>query len=179
MKLLLAITCAFLGFVGSRISAANVDPFKESASAKALVLVFVSNECPIANRYAPEIQRLQKQFSANQIVFYVVHADPSETQDSIERHSRAFGYMRGVLRDADQQLARRAGVHVTPAAAVFLPNGQRVYRGRIDNRYEDFGLSRHEATERDLQNALEAVVQGKPVPVAETRAIGCYIPFGR
>jgi len=179
MQFLLAVTGLFLWFSGSSICAADIDPFKENASAKALVFVFISNECPIANRYAPIIQRLHKQFSANQIAFYVVHADPSETQAAIEQHAQDFGYTCGVLRDADQELARRAGVHVSPEAAVFLPNGQRVYRGRIDNRYADLGISRPEATERDLQTALEAIVQGKPVPVAETRAIGCYIPFQR
>ena len=155
---------------------AEIDPFKAHKNARALVFIFISNECPIANRYAPEIQRLHKQFASNQIEFFVVHADPSETSAAIQRHTRDFGYTCRVLRDANQRLARRAGVRVTPEAAVFLPSGQRVYRGRIDNWYEDFGKARREPTERDLQAVLEAIIQGKPVPVAETRAIGCYIP---
>lgn len=158
------------------LAGAEVDPFKQHPSAKALVFIFISNECPVANRYAPEIQRLHKEFGSNQIAFYVVHADPSETQAEIDQHARDFGYTCGVLRDADQRLARKAGVKVTPEAAVFLPNRQRVYRGRIDNRYEDLGKARPEPTQRDLQAALQAIVQGKPVPIAETRAIGCYIP---
>src|SRR5687767_10448487 len=121
---------------------AEVDPFKAHKNAKALVFIFVSNECPIANRYAPEIQRLHKQFSSNHIAFFVVHSDPSETMDSIQKHGRDFGYACEVLRDADQRLARLAGATVTPEAAVFLPNGQRIYRGRIDNRYKDFGKAR-------------------------------------
>ena len=156
---------------------AEIDLFKEHKSANALVLIFVSNECPIANRYAPEIERLHKRYASNQIAFVLVHSDPSETQAAIKKHARQFGYTCAVVRDADQQLARKAGVKVTPEAAVFLPSGKRVYRGRIDNRYEKFGKARPEPTERDLQAALDAIVQGRRVAKSETRAIGCYIPF--
>lgn len=156
---------------------ANSDPFQEHKNAKALVLVFISNECPIANRYAPEIERLHQRYASNQIAFILVHSDPNETAEAIARHTREYGYSCNVVRDADQQLARKAGVKVTPEAAVFLPNGQRVYRGRIDNRYAAFGKARPEPTQRDLQAALDAIVQGKPVRKSETRAIGCYIPF--
>jgi AhpC/TSA family protein len=168
--LILAFCAAF------SVCAEEVDPFKEHQGAKALVFIFVSNECPIANRYAPEIQRLHGQYSEQQIKFFIVHADPSETQASIDKHTRDFGYTCAVLRDVNQRLARKAGAKVTPEAAVFLPNGRRVYRGRIDNRYKDFGVARPEPTERDLQAALDAIVKGKPVPKSETRAIGCYIP---
>jgi thioredoxin-related protein len=161
------------------VRAAHIDPFQDHKDAKALVFIFVSNECPVANRYAPEIERLHRQYASNQIAFFVVHADPSETQASIEKHTRDYAYTCAVLRDADQRLARKAGVKVTPEAVVFLPNGKRVYRGRIDNRYAGFGKARPEPTERDLQAALDAILQGKPVPKSETRAIGCYIPFQR
>lgn len=153
------------------------DPFQEHKDAKALVFVFISNECPIANRYAPEIERLHKQYASNQIAFILVHSDPSESRSTIDKHAREFGYTCPVMRDADQQLARKAGVTVTPEVAVFLPDGKRVYRGRIDNRFAAFGKARPEPTQRDLQAALDAIVQGKAVRKSETRAVGCYIPF--
>jgi thiol-disulfide isomerase/thioredoxin len=154
----------------------RADPFEEHKDAKAIVFVFVSNECPIANRYAPEIERLHKRYASNQIAFILVHSDPSETQEAIDKHTRDFGYTCKVVRDADQRLSGKAGASVTPEAAVFV-NGKRVYRGRIDNRYAALGKARLEPTQRDLQAALDAIVQGKPVRKSETRAIGCYIPF--
>ena len=168
--MLLGICAAVIG------RGADADLWTRHNSAKALVFIFVSNECPIANRYAPEIERLHKRYATNQIPFFVVHSDASETQEAIDKHSRDFGYTCTVLRDADQRLARKAGVKVTPEAAVFLPDGKRVYRGRIDNRYQAFGKARPEPTTRDLEAALDAILQGKRVPKSETRAIGCYIP---
>jgi protein-disulfide isomerase len=168
----LILSCCIAVFA----QAAGRDLFQEHKDAKAIVLVFVSNECPIANRYAPEIERLHTRYASNQMVFIVVHSDRSESHEAINKHTREFGYTCAVVRDDDQQLARKAGVKVTPEAAVFLPNGQRVYRGRIDNRYLAFGKARREATEHDLEEALDSITKGKPVRKPETRAIGCYIP---
>jgi hypothetical protein len=51
-----------------------------------------------------------------------------------------------------------------------------LYRGRIDDRYIEFGKDRPQPTVRDLERALAAIVAGKPIPVVKTKAIGCYIP---
>jgi hypothetical protein len=81
-----------------------------------------------------------------------------------------------VLRDPRHLLVKRAKVRVTPEAAVFAPDGQLLYHGRIDNRYVDFGKARPAATQHELKSVLEAIAHGRPVPLSETRAIGCYIP---
>jgi hypothetical protein len=50
-----------------------------------------------------------------------------------------------------------------------------VYHGRIDDRFIDFGKSRTQPTTHDLSSAIEAVLAGKQVSSAVTKAIGCYI----
>ena len=63
---------------------------------------------------------------------------------------------------------------VTPEVAVM--NGTRVlYRGRIDDRYVEFGKDRLTPTRHDLEDALDAVIAGKNVTQRETRAVGCII----
>ena len=79
------------------------------------------------------------------------------------------------VRDPGHTLVSRAQVHVTPEAAVFLPDGKLVYHGQIDDRYIDFGKDRLEPTKRDLEGKLEAIIKGEPVTPSSTRAIGCYI----
>ena len=151
-----------------------VDPFQPT-NVKARVFIFVSNECPIANRYAPEIRRLSTHFASNAIPFCLVHPEPDETPGSIAKHMKDYQFTCRVLRDPEHLLVTRARARVTPEAAVFGPDSQLLYHGRIDNRYVDFGKMRPAATEHDLQNVLEAIVRGKSVPVRETRAVGCYI----
>ena len=148
------------------------------AAGPTTVFVFVSTECPIADRYAPELRRIHERF-ASTARFWLVYADPAETAEAVRRHAEAFGYGSAALRDPRHALVRFAGVRVTPEAAVFVPgaSGPRlVYRGRIDDRNVDFGRTRPAPTTHDLEDALLAVASGKAGPPRTTTAIGCAIP---
>jgi hypothetical protein len=92
----------------------------------------------------------------------------------IRDHLRSFAYSMRALRDPDHALARFVHATVTPEAVV-LSGGRVVYRGRIDDRYVEVGLERPEPTLRDLDNALTAVLAGRPVRRPVTEAIGCFI----
>ena len=150
------------------------DPL-QTPGVRATVLIFVRSDCPISNRYAPEIQRIAVRFSAQGVKFWLVYPDASETTDSIEKHRAEYHYDLGILRDPKHVLVDAAKVRVTPEAAVFLPGRKLVYHGRIDNRYVDFGKARSAPTTHDLEAALDAVIAGKPVPNETTRAVGCYL----
>ena len=137
------------------------------------VYVFTTTDCPIANRYAPEIQRLASKF-AGKFRFVLVYPVPSDSPVMIRAHVQKFGYSIETQRDVDQKLVKLTGATVTPEVAVV--DGTRVlYRGRIDDRYVELGKDRPEPTKRDLEAALEAVVAGKPIAVRETRAVGCIL----
>ena len=138
------------------------------------VLVFTTTDCPISNRYAPEIKRLATRFDG-QVRFRLVYPVPSDSEASIREHVKKFGYTLQWERDTRQALVRKTGVTVTPEVAIVDSAGKLLYRGRIDDRYIEFGKDRPQPTVRDLERSLEAVIAGKPVPVAETRAIGCFI----
>jgi hypothetical protein len=150
-----------------------VDPFA-AGNAKVTVFIFVGIECPISNRYAPEIRRLEAEFSS--VRFWLVYTDPDTSAGAIEKHLEEYKLPRQALRDPRHGLVRLGQVRVTPEAAVFLPGRRLVYHGRIDNRYVELGRERPEATQRDLRAVLEAILQGKPVPYASRKAVGCYIP---
>jgi hypothetical protein len=153
----------------------QVDPFAV-ADSKAFVFVFVSTDCPISNRYAPELRRIEEEFARTGVRLWLVYPDPDTTAEAIRKHLKEYQLPPEALRDPHHGLVRLSQAHVTPEAAVFLPGRRLVYHGRIDNRYVDLGSERPAATQRDLRIALEAVVQGKPVPYATARAVGCYIP---
>jgi hypothetical protein len=151
-----------------------VDPFVNNG-AKAVVLVFVSNDCPISNRYVPELRRLNALYAAKGITFWLVHPDPGETVEAIQAHTQEYQCGIGVLRDPSHGLVKHAQVRVTPEAAVFRANGELLYHGRIDDRYVDFGKERAAATKHDLEDILQTILAGKPIHPSSTRAVGCYI----
>jgi hypothetical protein len=152
----------------------HIDPFRDPG-ANAVVLIFTRTDCPISNRYAPEIRRLHELFSPKAMTFWLVYPDAKEPVDAIRRHVEEFGYRCNVLRDPQHALVKIAHVKITPEAAVFVPAKGLVYHGRIDDRYVDFGKMRSAPTTHDLERVLELVLENKPAPVDATRAVGCFI----
>jgi hypothetical protein len=150
-------------------------PFNDK-NVNAVALVFILSDCPIANSYAPEFSRLHAEFSARGVAMLLIHADPTLTQAAAGEHAKEYRLTPPIVVDPRQTWVRRAGATVTPEAAVFSPAGELLYRGRIDDRYAGLGKRRSEVTSRDLRDALEAVLAGKPVAQPRTDAIGCPIP---
>jgi hypothetical protein len=163
---------AVLDLAGNR-----VDPLPRPGAGPA-VLVFVRTDCPIANRYAPELRRLQDRFARRGVAFWLVYPDPAETPEAIRRHQRDFGLGFRALRDPQHELVNAAQATVTPEAAVFVAGADRpqlVYRGRIDDRYVEFGRSRPAPKTRDLRDVLQALAAGSSVTPRTTPAVGCFI----
>jgi hypothetical protein len=155
----------------------EVDPLPRPG-ARPAVLVFVRTDCPIANRYAPELRRLQDRYARKGVAFWLVYADPAETPEAIRRHQHDFGLGFHALRDAKHELVKMTQVTVTPETAVFVGSAagpRMVYRGRIDDRYVDFGRSRPAPTTRDLREVLQALAAGSTLTPRTTPAVGCFI----
>ncbi len=105
------------------------------------VLLFVTTDCPVANAFAPEINRIVSDYGPRGVAFTRVYTD----------------------------------VTLTPEAVVLGRDGERVYRGRIDDRYVAPGQYRVVPTTHELRDAIEAALDGRPAAVSETRAVGCPI----
>jgi peroxiredoxin len=149
---------------------------QEWKSARAVALLFLADECPISNRYAPEINRLVAVYASRGIAFYGVNSDPAVTASSARKHAQSYGFAFPILLDPTQKLARRTGVELTPTAVVLSPAGELLYRGRIDNRYLDFGKYRDAGVKPDLRLAFDAAIAGKPIAEPFTKPIGCALP---
>lgn len=145
------------------------------ADGPATVLVFTAVECPISNRYAPEVRRLAARFADKGVATWIVYANAGESPAAARAHAAAFAYGLPVVLDPGGVLADRAGAMVTPEAAVFDRSGRRVYRGRIDDRYVDFGVDRPVPTTHDLAAAVAAALEGRPLSPDVVPAVGCAI----
>jgi hypothetical protein len=162
------------GFSLRDIAGVDHHPFTDHA-VKAVALVFVLHDCPIANGYAPEINRLCAAYTPRGVRFFLVHIDEDLSRRAAAEHARDYGYTCPVVLDGGHVLVRRAGARMSPEAAVFGPGGERKYLGRIDDLYADLGKRRSRATSLDLHDALDAVLTDRPVPQPVTQAVGCLI----
>ena len=146
------------------------------AQHKATVFFFLATDCPNSNSYAPEMARLQRAYESKGVAFYGVYSDPAETAAGVRKHDAAYGIPFPSLMDSRQVLARETGAMGTPEAVILSSTGKTLYRGRIDDRFADFGKTRLHIDQHDLRDALDEVLAGKPVARPNMPSIGCAIP---
>jgi peroxiredoxin len=148
---------------------------RESSKGSVHVVIFVRSDCPISNRSAPEVRELCSAFQPQGVDVYLIYVDPRESAEAIHNHIREYEYTCPALRDSKHALATATEASVTPEAVVFDKDWKIVYRGRINNQFEDFGKSREKPTTHDLKDAIDATLAGRTVAEPVTKAIGCYI----
>lgn len=149
--------------------------FPIKASAKLVVCVFVSSECPISNKFAPEIERLSQKYSKDEVSFNVVYPNASDTDSKVTEHRRDYHLTGAFIRDPKHELVKLAGATVTPEAAVFDSKRELVYRGRVNDQYLALGKGRPHPTQHDLEDAITALLAGQKPKQSRTEAVGCYI----
>jgi peroxiredoxin len=141
---------------------------------KAVVVVFVGTECPLANLYIPSLTELHKAYAGKGVQFLLINANSQDSFLEVGAHALERDVRFPVLKDFDQQAADSFGASRTPET--FLLDAERVirYHGRIDDQY-GIGFRREQPTRRDLKEAIDELLAGKPVSTAETETSGCVI----
>jgi peroxiredoxin/mono/diheme cytochrome c family protein len=143
---------------------------------KAVVLVFLGTECPVANLYVPDLVAMQEKYRDQGVRFIAINANPTDTAEEIAKHAEEYGLKLPVWIDAGGRVARTLGVTRTPEVLLLDDRAAVRYRGRIDDRY-GVDYKRNEATRHDLAEAIDEHLAGKPVTIAETEPVGCLITF--
>jgi hypothetical protein len=180
---LTVVATAALAASGAGIRALDGTMLRPFAPAgPAGVLFFVATDCPISNSYAPEIQRICRDYRARGVSCALMYEDvdtfaaPVHLDAAVRRHLKEFHYGDvPAAVDRTRAVATEARATVTPQAVVVDRAGAVRYRGRIDNFYAALGKPRQQVTERDLRQALDAVLEGRAVALPETEAHGCFI----
>lgn len=151
-------------------------PFAKSET-KAVALVFVSTDCPIANSFQPVLQDLFQKYSCKGIPCFMVYCLPGLSAEQVNRHRAAFEIKMPAVIDSDQKVGRLTKAKVTPEAIVIDRQGEICYRGLINNLYAGYGKKRPQATVHHLQDAFDAIVAGNEIETKVTKPLGCFIRY--
>jgi peroxiredoxin len=141
------------------------------AKNKAVAVIFVATKCPVSNAYNTRMAALGKEYAAKGVLLVGINSNKTEPAAEVKEHAEKHGFSFPVLKDDGNKIADAYGATRTPEVFVLDPKGNLLYHGRIDENQDDAKNVRSP----DLKNALEAVLSGKPVPTAETKAFGCTI----
>src|SRR5436309_1207688 len=89
----------------------------EWATQKAVVLFFITTDCPVGNSYVPEMNRLREAYAQRGVPFYAVQANPTVADGVVARYARDYRYSFPLLLDPSQILVRHVNATITPQAA--------------------------------------------------------------
>ncbi len=139
------------------------------------VFVFLGTECPVSQSCIPELNRLAQRFSGKSqgAEIFGVLSDPSLAPAAAARHFAEWKAEFPVLRDAAGKLARALRPVAVPEAFVLDRGGRLIYRGAIDDAWQEIGRRRPQVERHFLSDALAATLAGRAPTVAQTTAVGC------
>lgn len=140
---------------------------------RGLVLVFVSVDCPIANRFLPELESLGARFAPEGLPVACVYASPFESDGQVRAHRREYDLRLPAFRDPGFRLAHRYGTTVTPEAVLLRPDGSCAYRGRVNDQYTAPGQGRPAPTRHDLAEAMREFLDRGIPDQRLVPAVGC------
>ncbi len=143
---------------------------------KAIVVVFLSFDCPVSNSYAQPLADMYREFHKQGIAFLGLTTNTEETDAEVAKQAKHFNLPFAVV--CDRKLAAAAAFQADITPECFVLDGDFVlrYRGRIDNAYSDRLKKKPQVTEHNLKQVIGELLSGRPVRVAATVAIGCPIP---
>jgi peroxiredoxin/mono/diheme cytochrome c family protein len=140
--------------------------------AKAIVVVFLTFDCPVSNSYLTDLSELAKTHKDVPFLGVCPSADElSQLAGQAEKFQVGFP----VVADPKLRAVRALNVGITPEACVLDGDMVLRYRGRIDDGFSARLKKNKSVTRHDLREALAEVLAGKPVSQPVTPAVGCPI----
>jgi peroxiredoxin len=143
--------------------------------AKAAVVVFTCNHCPVAQAYEERLVELQKAYKKRGVQFVAICAneEDADTLEKLKERAEEKKFNFSYLHDVGQKTGKAYGAAVTPH--VFLLNGERkiVYMGSVDDNQMPDKVKNHY-----LRDAIDAILAGRASATTETRQFGCGIRYG-
>jgi len=145
---------------------------------KAVIVMFSCNHCPTVKAYESRFVELQRNYKDKGVVLIAINPNdeknyPEDSFENMKVRAKERGFNFPYLRDESQAVARAYGAERTPEVFVFDEKRVLRYHGRIDdNVYEPKQVS-----QKYLQDALDAILKGRKVPVEETEPVGCTIKW--
>jgi len=154
------------------IKATDLDgkPVEIQTAGKITAVIFISTQCPISNDYNERMKALYNEFSPRGVQFVFLNPNSTESSAEAAEHARKHGFAFRVLKDVNNAEADRFSAEFTPHVFVIGKNSEIIYRGAIDDSRPADKVSK-----TYLKDVLGAALEGKALPVAETKAFGCTI----
>jgi thiol-disulfide isomerase/thioredoxin len=156
---------------------------KEYAASKALVIAFICNHCPTSQLYETRIKQIAEDYKDKGVAVVAIepnnpdavllnemgYTDVGDSFEDMKTRAEYRHFNFPYLYDGEtQKISTAYGPTATPHIFIFDSDRKLRYEGRVDNNMREPLVTR-----RDVREALDALLAGKPVAVAKTPSVGC------
>jgi peroxiredoxin len=151
---------------------------------KVVVLEWYNFGCPFVKKHydSGNMQKLQKEYTGKGVIWVAINSSAKGKQGNAtpEEHNKAFSEKNAapsvVLIDEDGKVGRQYNAKTTPDMFVIDKSGKLVYAGAIDDKS---GVDQSEiaSAKNYVKSALDEVLKGRTVTVAETKSYGCSVKY--
>jgi thioredoxin-related protein len=161
-----------LNVTGERVSIADVK------GPRGTLVIFSCNSCPWVKAWETRIAEVGNWAQMQGIGVIMINSNdpaksPEDRYEVMQQRAKERGFAFPYVVDETSDIARAFGATHTPEFFLFDAAGKLVYTGALDDNARD----PQAVKERYVRNAIEALVAGHPIPVAQTKSIGCTIKF--
>lgn len=161
-----------LSVTGHQLSIADVK------GPKGTLVIFSCNSCPWVKAWETRIAEVGNWAQKQGIGVIMINPNdpaknPEDSYEVMQQRAKERGFEFPYVVDATSDVARAFGATHTPEFFLFDATGKLVYTGALD----DNARNPEAVKEQYVKNAIEALLAGRPIPVAQTRSIGCTIKF--
>ncbi|WP_459213011.1 thioredoxin family protein [Aquimarina rhabdastrellae] len=172
-----------IGDIATDFRLKNIDGKYVSLShyrdAKGFIITFTCNHCPYSVAYEDRIIALDKKYKALGYPVIAINpnnprAYPEDSFENMKIRAKEKGFTFPYLYDDGQKIYPQYGAKKTPHIYILqkTDKGNVVrYIGTIDSNYKDEKL----ASKKYVEDAVDALLEGREVKIKHTKAIGCSI----
>lgn len=148
------------------------------ADRSALLIIITCNHCPYSRAYWNRIRNLYSRYEEDNLGILTVNSNdakqyPEDSYENMITLAKGLGNTFVYLHDESQDLAKALGAKRTPEAFLFNSKRELIYKGAIDDSWEN----EHMVTRVYLEDALEHALDGLEVDYPEIEAVGCTIKW--
>jgi peroxiredoxin len=166
----------------------NTVSLTDFEGSKGLVVAFICNHCPYVIHIAPQLAKISQQYQKKGIAFVAINSNdieqyPDDDMAHMLQEKRARQYPFAYLLDEKQEVAKAYSAACTPDLYLFNGEQNLVYRGQFDGSRPtrissgNYDSSAHQATGRDLIQAMDALLDGRHIDPNQTPSMGCNIKW--
>ena len=152
---------------------------KDFDDSKALLVMFICNHCPFVKHIREGLVKLAGDYTTKGVAMVAINSNdwkayPDDTPEKMAEEVKEFGYSFPYVCDESQETAKAYRAACTPDFYLFDSERKLVYRGQMDDSRPGNGMP---VTGEDLREAMDALLEGLPVPADQKPSIGCNIKW--